>query len=265
LHDELGQSVTAIRSMALSVAQRSAGRDAGNEQAARLIADEAGRLYDAMHGIIPRLTPLVLDPFGLNEALADLAERSRRSHPELTLSVRSAVGDQPLAPDAALTLYRAAQEGITNALRHGGATAIELTVQRDDQGIDLSVTDNGCGLQGDHLVASDPGPDHGAVEGEEASPPRGATPEPDVGDERQHHGLRSLRERALALGGHLRLQPRSPADGSGTELRLWLPPLPLAATGSSASALDPAGPAHVPPAAPARPGDKASSDPTDSG
>ena len=59
LHDELGQSVTAMRSMALSVAQRVSALDAPAEQAARLVADECSRLYDAMHGIIPRLTPLV--------------------------------------------------------------------------------------------------------------------------------------------------------------------------------------------------------------
>src|SRR6185369_6574174 len=74
LHDELGQSVTAMRSMALSFAQRVGALDAQAEQAARLIADESSRLYDAMHGIIPRLTPLVLDNFGLAEALDDLVE-----------------------------------------------------------------------------------------------------------------------------------------------------------------------------------------------
>src|SRR5205085_3859322 len=55
LHDELGQSVTAMRSMALSIAQRVQASDAESERAARLIADESSRLYDAMHGLIPRL------------------------------------------------------------------------------------------------------------------------------------------------------------------------------------------------------------------
>ena len=86
LHDELGQSVTAIRSLALSVAQRVRALDLQSEQAARLIAEESSRLYDAMHGLIPRLTPLVLDNFGLADALADLVERTRRSHPGLELA-----------------------------------------------------------------------------------------------------------------------------------------------------------------------------------
>ena len=109
LHDELGQSVTAMRSMATSIAQRSAGKDAQAEQAARMIADECSRLYDAMHGIIPRLTPLVLDNFGLADALADLAERTRRSRPELVLVTEVSLGTARLPADAALALYRAAR------------------------------------------------------------------------------------------------------------------------------------------------------------
>jgi two-component system, NarL family, sensor histidine kinase UhpB len=63
LHNALGQSATAIRSVALSLSlsQRLHPKDAQAEAAARLIADESSRLYDATYGIIPRLTPLVLD------------------------------------------------------------------------------------------------------------------------------------------------------------------------------------------------------------
>src|SRR6202034_1620353 len=48
LHDEFGQSVTAIRSLALAIATQTT--QAPMSEAARLISEEAGRLYDAMHG-----------------------------------------------------------------------------------------------------------------------------------------------------------------------------------------------------------------------
>src|SRR5208282_3161480 len=57
LHDEFGQSVTAIRSLALAIAARAGERDAAIGDTARLISDEAARLYDAMHSLIPRLAP----------------------------------------------------------------------------------------------------------------------------------------------------------------------------------------------------------------
>jgi len=190
LHDELGQSVTAIKSLALSVAQRVEGRDAESSQAARLIASESTRLYDAMHGLIPRLTPLVLDAFGLGDALADLAERSRSAHAGLRIELRYAPGDAVLAPEAALALYRAAQEGITNAIRHGQATHVELAVEADAKALTLTLVDNGSGL----------------ADGWENRP--------------GHHGLRWLAERVEGLGGRFAIQA---APGAGVRLQVELP------------------------------------------
>ena len=190
LHDELGQSVTAMHSMAVSIAQRVQGLDAQSEQAARLIADESTRLYEAMHGIIPRLAPLMLDSFGLADALADLVERTRRSQPGVSIELAVELGDARLDGDVALALYRGAQEGMTNALRHGHATHIQITLVRDADAATLSVTDDGDGLPA-------------------APPARGG-----------HHGLRWLAERAEGLGGACRIAGREPR---GVELQLRLP------------------------------------------
>lgn len=190
LHDELGQSVTAMRSMALSIAQRSSGVDAQAQQAARVIADESSRLYDAMHGIIPRLAPLVLDSFGLAEALADLVERTRQSQPGVLIDTDIALGTAPLSAEVALTLYRAAQEGITNALRHGQATHLGLTVRADDKDVGLSLHDDGRGLPAEGWQR--PG----------------------------HYGLRWLVERVEALRGELRLEADAPR---GVRLQVRVP------------------------------------------
>ena len=64
LHDEFGQSVTAIRSLALAIANQAGADKPAIDNAARLISEEAARLYDAMHGLIPRLMPLSLDTLG---------------------------------------------------------------------------------------------------------------------------------------------------------------------------------------------------------
>ncbi|MBT2322784.1 HAMP domain-containing protein [Variovorax paradoxus] len=198
LHDELGQSVTAMRSMAMSIAQRMQSLDPQAEQAARLIADESARLYTAMHGIIPRLTPLVLDKFGLVAALEDLVERTRTSHREVVIDCRVELDRAPVGTDAALVLYRTAQEGITNALRHGQARHIVLALHGDEETVKLSLTDDGRGL---------PGPD--------------AASQTSAG----HYGLRWLTERIESLGGELRLEPAAP---SGAQLTVRLP-LPAAA------------------------------------
>lgn len=194
LHDELGQSVTAMRSMALSIAQRTQSLDPQTEAAARLIADESSRLYDAMHGIIPRLTPLLLDNLGLADALRDLVARTRRSQPGVDIEVLLDLSTAPLGADVALALFRSAQEGITNALRHGHASQLHLTLQGDAQAVSLALTDNGDGLPPDGTPGS------------------------------SHHGLRWLSERVQGLGGRFEIGPAAPR---GVRLQVWLP-LPVA-------------------------------------
>lgn len=196
LHDELGQSVTAMRSMALSIAQRSSGVDAEAQQAARVIADESSRLYGAMHGIIPRLAPLVLDSFGLAEALADLVERTRQSQPGVTIETDIAIANAPLGAELALTLYRAAQEGITNSLRHGQAKQLRLSVQADAHEVRLLLQDDGGGLPAEGWQR--PG----------------------------HYGLRWLAERVESLRGELQLAANTPR---GVQLQVRVPLLPMAA------------------------------------
>jgi two-component system, NarL family, sensor histidine kinase UhpB len=198
LHDELGQSVTAMRSMALSIAQRSSGVDEQAQQAARIIADESSRLYDAMHGIIPRLAPLVLDSFGLAEALADLVQRTRQSQPGVAIETAIDLGNTALPAEIALTLFRAAQEGITNALRHGQAKQLRLTVQADAAEVRLSLHDDGSGLPAEGWQR--PG----------------------------HYGLRWLVERVESLRGELRLDANEP-HGVQLLVRVPLPTMESAA------------------------------------
>ena len=190
LHDELGQSVTAIRSMASSIAQRMRGVDEESERAACLIAEESSRLYEAMHGLIPRLTPLVLDNFGLQEALSDLVERTRRSHPGVRIELDAQLAAARPSAEVALTLYRAAQEGITNALRHGHARSLRLQPQATDGGIALQLVDDGTGLPSDW-------PGGGA-----------------------QRGLRWLAERVESVGGRCEVEP---ASAGGVCLRVRVP------------------------------------------
>jgi two-component system, NarL family, sensor histidine kinase UhpB len=171
LHDELGQSVTAIRALARSLDGRLPFDDTLGRDAVRLIESEAVHLYDAMHGMIPRLTPLDLGPLGLPDALHDLVLAMGRLHPgiQVTLQVRDM--DAPVAAAPALAAYRVAQEGLTNAIRHSGGRCIVLQLSRTGSDhMTLTVDDDGCGL---------PSP--------EQRPAR--------------FGLTGLRQRVLALGG----------------------------------------------------------------
>jgi two-component system sensor histidine kinase UhpB len=66
------------------------------------------------------------------------------------LELRLAPGElPPLMPETALALYRSAQEGITNALRHGTARHLELSLARCSESLVLALSDDGEGLAAD--------------------------------------------------------------------------------------------------------------------
>jgi two-component system sensor histidine kinase UhpB len=171
LHDEFGQSVTAIRSLALAIATQGGTRDAATGEVARLISDEAARLYDAMHGLIPRLAPLSLDTLGLTATLENLARDWQRRHTAVAVTLHH---DLPpdLSPSITLAIYRVVQEGVINALRHANPSRVDVEVRSEPGGIRVTVADDGAGLPEDW---SKPG----------------------------HFGLRGLTERVTQLGGTL--------------------------------------------------------------
>ncbi|HZO23847.1 MAG TPA: ATP-binding protein [Steroidobacteraceae bacterium] len=146
LHDEFGQSVTAIRSLAMAISTQS--KDPTMTDAARLISQEASRLYDAMHGLIPRLTPLSLDTLGLADTLENLVRDWQRRYPDVALCARHALAAE-LGPSVTLTIYRVAQEGLINALRHAHATRVEIDLHAREDRIVLTITDDGVGLPAD--------------------------------------------------------------------------------------------------------------------
>lgn len=183
LHDEFGQSVTAIRSLALAIATQS--KEPPMSDAARLISEEAARLYDAMHGLIPRLMPVSLDTLGLAETLENLVRDWQRRNPAITLTLRHDLPSD-LGPSVTLAAYRVVQEGLINALRHSQAQHIDINLQGRSaenggaQRMIVTVIDDGVGL------------------------PAGSWSRPG------HFGLRGLTERVEHLGGRFEVRDREP-------------------------------------------------------
>lgn len=176
LHDEFGQSVTAIRSLAMAIATQSA--EPRSAAAARLVCEEAARLYDAMHGLIPRLAPLALDTLGLAASLESLVRDWQQRHSSPALSLR-----HELTPDlgtrVALAAYRVVQEGLVNAVRHAQAAHVDIEVSATPERVTVTVIDDGVGLPSEW-------------------------PRPG------HFGLRGLAERVEHLGGSLRVRKVEP-------------------------------------------------------
>ena len=189
LHDELGQQVTAIKSVGLAIARRAADTDPSIEQSARLVMQCADQIYDGMHRMIAKLRPLALDQFGLYDALRDLLADSQMQHPELAIS--ATLPDDLDIPDDALAtaVYRIVQEALTNVLRHAQASLLEVSVTVTADELLLEVRDNGCGQISQFQSSG-------------------------------HFGVSGMRERVQALNGRFDLLQREPR---GIEIQVHLP------------------------------------------
>ncbi|HWK27978.1 MAG TPA: sensor histidine kinase, partial [Solirubrobacter sp.] len=138
MHDQLGQSLTALTIQAERAAELNGG---GDRELLDRIAQTALQSLDDVRRIGRELRPEALDDLGLGNALIALC---RRVAPPAGVRVTHELepGLPSLDADVELVVYRIAQEAITNALRHADAREIRVTLRRGE----LTVTDDGRGL-----------------------------------------------------------------------------------------------------------------------
>jgi len=183
LHDEVGQTLTALVLQLSRVADQSSG---GARKDAVDARDTVLELVDDVRAIARRLRPDALDALGLPAALTSLAERlSERTGLPVERDVQRNL--PALTPEAELVVYRVAQESLTNVVRHAGASRVWLRLRADADGVLLTVRDDGTGF----------------------------TPELV-----EHGGIRNMRERALLVGGELTIGPPDSGVGNQVELRI---------------------------------------------
>ncbi|MBI1394823.1 MAG: PAS domain S-box protein [Betaproteobacteria bacterium] len=194
LHDELGQCITAIRTVGTVVAQKTESTRPDIHQSAKMIVDVAARMYDSVHGIIRQLRPSALDHLGLQDTLEDAVDQWRRLHPEIEF-VLDVSGDlHDLGETVNITAYRIVQECLTNVVKHARARRAHVSVSRDGP----------AGSERLKVVVRDDG--RGLTEPEAARATR--------------FGQLGMRERAEALGGTFELHS---VEGQGLTVTVLLP------------------------------------------
>ena len=195
LHDGLAQELAGLRTHLLLAA---GSRDP--DLPCRTVlstAEHLGTQVDEVRRLIIAARPASLDDGGLLAAIHDLARRplplgsGHHAAPAPRLHVDAddpAAFDVDLSPTVAEAAYRVVQEAVTNAVRHGRASHVDVHLRREPRRLHVRVTDDGTGF--------DPGTTASGV------------------------GLPGQAERAAELGGRLRVDSR---PGHGTTLALELP------------------------------------------
>lgn len=180
LHDEVGQSLTAVMLQVGRLAKRAPPELAAELEEAQ---EETRGTLDEVRRLARDLRPDVLDDLGLTAALTALGT-SFGERTGLRVERHFDAELPQLHPDAELVLYRVAQESLSNVARHAGASRVELRLDRSERGVRLFVRDDGHGLNG----------------------------------ARPGSGILGMRERALLIGGDFAIE--SPARGVEVRLEV---------------------------------------------
>ena len=185
LHDEVNQSLTGL------LLRLEALREQAPFELAKEIDDTKALANQAMQELLTlarQLRPTALDDLGLKAALAgNVTELNQRSSMEVSFSSDASTYTD-LSTDAQLVVYRVAQEALSNAAQHAEAENVQVTLNRKDGMVELTIVDDGRGFTFDQAS-------------------RGL-------------GMGGMRERALLVGGDLRVESR---PGVGTRVRLLVP------------------------------------------
>ncbi|MFF0730533.1 HAMP domain-containing sensor histidine kinase [Streptomyces chartreusis] len=143
LHDEVGQSMTAILLVLKRAADDAPEPLREDLQQAQEITRES---LDEVRRLVRRLRPGVLEDLGLVSALTSLSQ-DFATHTGLRV-VRRLDGDLPaLDHESELVLYRVAQESLTNAARHADARRVEVSLHGADEAVVLEIADDGRGIE----------------------------------------------------------------------------------------------------------------------
>lgn len=187
LHDELGQSLTAIK-INLQLSQRL------KDQALTDITQENIRIVEdalkQVRHLATNLRPSMLDDLGLVAALQWITDHSA-SRSGFTVSFHYVRAQPRLAADIETACFRIVQEALTNITRHAQAKRVEIQLDREHDRVVLRITDDGCGFNLDEMRAR-------ALAGDSI-------------------GVLGMQERATLIGGELTIES-SPGKGSVVQL-----------------------------------------------
>jgi PAS domain S-box-containing protein len=187
VHDELGQSLTAVKMDLAWLAGRLPQRNGPMLKRIRATRQLADSIIQSIRRISTELRPAVLD-LGLAAAVEwQVQEFQARSGIQCTVRL---LAREEIASNASTAMFRIFQETLTNVARHAKATRAEVVLQKQRDRLVLLIRDNGRGF-------------------DQADPSLSKS-----------LGLLGMRERAAILGGKVNI---SSAPGKGTTVSAWIP------------------------------------------
>jgi len=200
LHDELGQSISAIKVMCVSMRNSGQTTRQNNHALAaqcQSITAICDHLYTVVRDLMKRLRPTVLDELGLKAALEEIVNSWRQRQTDLDICFSCGDSVEQCSDNIKINLYRIVQESLTNTVKHADSNRIEIRLREfhsrsrpwaSSKYLQLDIVDDGKGFN--------------------------------AADKRFGYGLAGMRERVKSMGGTLTIDSQ---PGAGTAITVQVP------------------------------------------
>jgi signal transduction histidine kinase len=188
LHDQAGQALSSLK---LSLGRLEQDPHCPTHLAVQLkeLKGVTDSVLEELHRLAMDLRPVALDHLGLVAALQQFTNRLDSEQLAVTFRAEGFRGER-LSPELETSLYRIAQEALTNVVCHAQASSVGILLERNEQGVRLFIEDDGIGFSPENVKLGD------------------------------SLGLMGMRERAEMLGGRLTIES---APGMGTSIIVEVP------------------------------------------
>ena len=187
LHDSLGQSVSAIKAIAVSIEERSRITDPVVSDSMKYIEQVAGAAYSSVRDLMVSLRPAVLDELGLIHALNQMVDDWNLHHKDTFCRFRFEGNYRNLDEELQINIYRIVQEALTNISKYAKAENVSVTISGEEI-ISLLIVDDGKGFDMDTVT--------------------------------RNMGLTGIRDRVTLLRGELEIASR---PGKGVSIQIEFP------------------------------------------
>ena len=146
IHDDMGGTLTAIKIDTVWLIERLHDNNPELLAKAKGIESLVDRCMKSANNILRSLRPSVLDSFGIIAAIEMEAEEFEK-RTGISCPINQVDEGSEISPDASIALFRIFQETLTNIMKHAKASEVTVDIANRREGVDLVISDNGCGLK----------------------------------------------------------------------------------------------------------------------
>ena len=189
LHNDIGQGLTALH-LNFEINTKSVADIPRLQQFVATSKELISQITDSVRQLSQHLRPSLLDDLGLIAAVREHAS-TQFDTAGIEYELRQEGNDELIDPNSSIIAYRLIQEAIMNVIKHSDASRVRIGIQIGDEMLVVRIQDNGKGFNTSQ-----------------------------AGNESQHFGLTSMRERASMMAGSCKIRSE---PNKGTDIEIMLP------------------------------------------